>query len=458
MEITYNQQSEQCFTLHIHLTPEDYMPRAEKSLRKLNKEVAFKGFRKGTVPPDLVRRTYGSQVMADELNKMADNTFSTYIKDNNIDVFLRPVPIAQEDNPAVNINKPQPYNFAFDVCRQPKVALANPVEQGITFNQYHIQASETELDNYITNLRKQHGTDQDVEHITADSFIEVDITPLDETGTRHPEGETISNFIAIDMLKDEYAQQLIGLAVNTTINLPLLNAYKDREPAQVRDIIFRNTTNEAIANATQFQISVKRIIAIVPADMNRAFFERVLGSFTLAQDEATFRQEIQQNFDNSYKESADAYLKRSIWEYLEKNTSIAFDDEFLVKYLQNYYDKFDADKQEAILQDFKKSLSTNIIINDYFHQLELEKITDDELFDFAMEDVINTVSKQNPWIMQQLNYQMFIPLAKKWLSDESYRNRVVNTLAENKVLSALSEKVAKEEVPISAEEFQKLSS
>ena len=55
--------------LKVQITPDDYKPAVDTAIKKYSKQVNMPGFRKGMVPPGLVRKMYGKSLLVEELNK-----------------------------------------------------------------------------------------------------------------------------------------------------------------------------------------------------------------------------------------------------------------------------------------------------------------------------------------------------------------------------------------------------
>ena len=56
MNITQEKKDDLNLLVKIDLDTEDYMPKVESSIRDYSKKVQIKGFRKGKVPPGIVRK------------------------------------------------------------------------------------------------------------------------------------------------------------------------------------------------------------------------------------------------------------------------------------------------------------------------------------------------------------------------------------------------------------------
>ena len=68
MEVIKNQIDDLNIELTIALKAEDYAEQERKRLAAYRRNADFKGFRKGMVPPTLVKKIYGEQALYEAIN------------------------------------------------------------------------------------------------------------------------------------------------------------------------------------------------------------------------------------------------------------------------------------------------------------------------------------------------------------------------------------------------------
>ena len=79
----------------IQLVKEDYLPSVQKSLKKISKDAAIPGFRKGMVPIGHVKKLYGQSVFTDEILKVAGAKLEEHLVQTKAEIFARPIRILQ---------------------------------------------------------------------------------------------------------------------------------------------------------------------------------------------------------------------------------------------------------------------------------------------------------------------------------------------------------------------------
>src|SRR6476620_12214378 len=82
--------------LNITINKEDYLPSFEKSLKDYAKKANIPGFRKGMVPPGLVKKMYGNSVLTDELLRTVEQQLNNYVVEEKLDILAQPLPLPSD--------------------------------------------------------------------------------------------------------------------------------------------------------------------------------------------------------------------------------------------------------------------------------------------------------------------------------------------------------------------------
>ncbi len=62
----------------------------DEYIAKVRKNFSLKGFRKGHVPASVIKEKYGASIMADESDKIINETIKKIVNDNNLKLALSP--------------------------------------------------------------------------------------------------------------------------------------------------------------------------------------------------------------------------------------------------------------------------------------------------------------------------------------------------------------------------------
>ena len=91
MNITQEKTGDLTSTVKVELTQDDYQGKIDKTLKELQRNANLKGFRPGKVPMGIIKKMYGTQVLADEVNKTVSDSLNNYLKDNNLELLGHPL-------------------------------------------------------------------------------------------------------------------------------------------------------------------------------------------------------------------------------------------------------------------------------------------------------------------------------------------------------------------------------
>src|SRR5574344_2450456 len=82
------------------IVPADYEERVKKAIKDFRKKANMPGFRPGMVPEGLIKKQYGTSILAEEVNKLLQESLYNYIRENKINMLGEPLPT--EDNNNIN--------------------------------------------------------------------------------------------------------------------------------------------------------------------------------------------------------------------------------------------------------------------------------------------------------------------------------------------------------------------
>ena len=91
MNITLDKTSPVSAEITIKMGKEDYAPKVEKAIKEYSRKVQMPGFRAGKVPVALVKKMYGTQAKADEVNKLLQDSRFNYILENKVNMLGQPL-------------------------------------------------------------------------------------------------------------------------------------------------------------------------------------------------------------------------------------------------------------------------------------------------------------------------------------------------------------------------------
>ena len=118
MDIQFEKVGKVAGVLTINMVKADYEANVNKSLKDLGKKVQMPGFRPGHVPASLVKKMYGTQAKAEEVNKLLQDSLFDYIKTKKINMLGEP--LGSDKQEPQDIEKQDDFTFIFDIAIDPK--------------------------------------------------------------------------------------------------------------------------------------------------------------------------------------------------------------------------------------------------------------------------------------------------------------------------------------------------
>jgi FKBP-type peptidyl-prolyl cis-trans isomerase (trigger factor) len=156
MNIIKEQNDNLSLQLKISIDELDYNERVKKELNKLRGKAQMPGFRQGHVPFGMIQKMYGQAVLADEINKIIQESVGQFLEDEKIDLLGAPFPA--QDSPSIDFENDKQFDFTLNVLLTPEVNLDFLKTFPTTY--YKIKATDAAIDEQVTALRQRFGTEE----------------------------------------------------------------------------------------------------------------------------------------------------------------------------------------------------------------------------------------------------------------------------------------------------------
>lgn len=143
--------------LTLEVKAEDYAEIERKKLADARRKAEFKGFRKGMVPPAMIKKVYGDQILGESVNEVVGTELQKYIEDNKLNILGEP--LSSEKQPEIEWKSGNDFTFVFDLGLQPEVKIA--VEKSDSVNEYAITPSAADKKQMTESLKKFYESKKD---------------------------------------------------------------------------------------------------------------------------------------------------------------------------------------------------------------------------------------------------------------------------------------------------------
>ena len=203
--------------ISITVSPEDYQGKVKTILSDYQGKANLPGFRKGHVPIGMVKKMYGSSVMADEINKLLNENLNSYISEEKLQILGNPIPNIDEQ-PKESLNDGETFEFKYDIGLSPKFEIK--IDNKIKANYHSINIDDELLGKYTKDLTRRYGSTKEVDVVGENNLVNGKIDELDSNGEKVENGIHNHASIGLEYLENEKAKKaLIGKKLEESLEI-----------------------------------------------------------------------------------------------------------------------------------------------------------------------------------------------------------------------------------------------
>lgn len=414
--------------LNIELPAEQVDTQVASRLQDTAKRVKIDGFRPGKVPLSLVKSRYGASVRQEVLGELMQNAFIEAITQEKVNPAGAPKVEEDENN-----QEGQPFKFSATFEVYPEITLASLADKEVERPVSEI--SEDDLNELISNLRKQRATYQVAEK-AAELNDQVNLNFegfIGEEAFEGGKGENHDLVLGSGSFIPGFEDQLVGAKAgeekDVTVTFP--EDYQ-AENLKGKEAIFKCKINEV----KQQELP----------ELNEEFFEQ----FGVKEGgEEAFRAEVKKNMQVQLKQTLKDVTKSNVFKLLVEANPIevpqaAIDSEInnlKQQAIQQYNlgQAFDLNQipSEMFADQAKNNVILGLLVGEVIKRDELKassEAVDELLNDLAQsyhdpQEVINHY-KGNPELLRQVEGAALENLVVEKLLEETQVKEVSKTFAE----------------------------
>lgn len=359
----------------IEVGPADYEQRVEDALKKVQRQAQMPGFRPGKVPVGMVKKMYGKNILADELNKMLNDSIHKYITENKLDILGNPLPKADEQ---VDFEAGKNFTFKYDIGLAPIFEVE--VSDKTAFDYQVVKVDDALIEKYVKDVRRNYGTPANPEVAGEKDVVFVDINELDETGAIKPGGIFKSTSLGLERLKSDVARQkLTGVKKEDKIVMSNKELYADAIDASVGLGIDKEAAEQLNTN---LQLTVKNIARMEDAELNEELFNKVYGEGVVKTEEE-FRNKIREELGKMFEQDSDRKFYESVEKTLVDKINPQLPEDFLKRWLMAVNEKpVTLEQIENEFESWSRMMKWKLIENKIVKNNDL-KVTREEMIEEA---------------------------------------------------------------------------
>ena len=202
--------------LTIKMEKADYADRVEKALKDFRRKASMPGFRPGQVPMGLLKKRFGKDITAEEVNKLLGEKLYAYIKENNLNILGEPLP-SEDRQQDIDFDTMEEFSFAFDLALAPEFKAELSGEDTVDY--YDIQVDDKMIDGQVKMYTQRAGSYEHVDSYEAKDMVKGLLAELDENGNTKEGGVQVENAVLLPeyMKNDEQKAVFNGCKVNDVL-------------------------------------------------------------------------------------------------------------------------------------------------------------------------------------------------------------------------------------------------
>ena len=437
--------------LTIVVEESDYKADVEKTLKDYRKRANVPGFRPGQVPMGMVKRQYGTAVKVDVVNKFLGEQLQKYVVDNKIKMLGQP--LAKEGGEPVDLEKPAPYTFEFEIAVAPEFEAKLSGKDKIDY--YDIKVDDKLIDQQVDMFANRAGHYVKAEQYdsTQRDMLKGDLRELDENGNTLEGGVTVESAVLMpEYIKvDDQKKLFDGAKVGDIITWNPRKAYPDND-SEIASLL--KVEKDKVGEHTgDFSYQVTEVQRFEKAEVNAELWEGVYGKESGIKDEARFREAIAKGLKGQLEGDSDYKFMQDVRAHVEKKIGKLEYPEQLLKriMLANNKDK----DQEFVDKNYDQSIKelTWSMAKEQLAQAQNIKVEDADVLAAAKEMARAQFAMYG---MNNVPEEYVDNFAKEQLKKRENVDRFVDRALDTKLAAALKNVVKLNHKEVDIEEFNKM--
>ena len=444
MNITFENVDKVSALLTVNIEKTDYEEKVKKA-----EEISLPGFRPGKVPASLIQKRFGTEIKAEEINKLLSEEVNKYIRENKVNMMAEPLP-NEEKTPKMDFETQDSFTFAFDIALAPEFDAKISKKDKLTY--YDIKVDDALVDQQVQSYCQRGGHQVKADSYVAGDMVKGMLSQLDAEGNTLEGGIQVEQAVMLpEYMKNDGEKVLFtGAKVGDVITFNPAKAYNDS--AVELSSLLHITKEEAEEMKADFNFQVSEIMRYEPAKLSQELFDQMLGK-DVVKSEEEFRQFIKDDIKKSFTSDAEYQFTQDLRTYmLGRIGEVEFPEAILKRYMKLH----NADKgEEYVEENFKQSLP------ELLWHLAKEQLCDQLGVKVEHEDVLETAKAYTriqfaQYGMINLPEETITNYAAGMLKNEQQAQGLVERTVENKLAAKVKEAVTLKVKEVTMEEFKSI--
>lgn len=435
--------------LKVEIKSEDYQNIVKASLEKYRKSAKVPGFRPGKVPFGMIQKQYGKSVLAEELNKLANDSLYKFITEEKLEILGNPIPTADETFKG-DMENPGDFEFAYEIGFSPKFDI--PLSSRKSIEYFAVKVDNKLISDQIEDLRRRYGKMESTPEVGEKDMVMGLFRELDASGAPKENGVENNSTISMEFIKDKKAtKSLMGMKVDAAIELDPRTVSKDE-----KDLASMLGIEEAaIAGISKkFKFTVNDIKRMELAELNEELYDKLFPNQNV-KTESDMKAKVTTDLENMFKTDSDRLFTQSVYDFLMDKTKMTLPESFLKRWIKLSNEKpIDDETLNKEFDGYLKSMKWQLIQGRIFKENDIQ-ISNEEVMDFTKSLLVSNYAQYG---MPAPDDKELSETAMRLLKDKEQVNGIYDRITEKKLSDYFQANVPMKEKKLSYDDFVKKAS
>ena len=282
----------------VSVPTDEYESKFNTKITNVKTKAKIDGFRKGSVPKDVLEQRYGQSIHNEVINELIQESYPKAVTENNI----RPASSPQVSIDSEDPKKPIVYSATVEVFPEIKPKFS----RWTNYEEFEIEIDDSDIDHAIDDIKKRYGEWKDVKRESKlDDQVVIDF--FGKINGEEFEGNSAKDFklvLGSNSMIPGFEDSIIGKKPSKfSIKCTFPNDYFKNDLAGVE---------------AEFDIDLKNVQEITEANIDEELFKKLQMEI---KDKSEFRNEITERMKNEVATQEKELTKESIYETLLKTNN-----------------------------------------------------------------------------------------------------------------------------------------
>ncbi len=385
--------------LSIIVDKQEIKKKLDARLVELQSQIDIKGFRKGKVPPMVIKNQFGKAIYGEVVDKILKESTTKAIQDKKFKVA---------GQPKINLKtfgEGKDLNFELELDLLPEIKLQSFSKYKIS--DYSVKVDKKELDSRLTNLTKEYKNFEDRREGSKAELGNQIIFDYKATVQGKDFDGSKGNGVAIELGKDlflkDFDKQLIGVKIN--------------DIKKVKAVLPPNHPKKELANKEAiFECKIKNIKQSKESKLNDDFAKK-LG----AQDLSDLTKKVNDQISSQYTMALNSITKKEILDQLDKSHTFEIPKNLLDNEIKSNSKEATLNQDKNTIIETKKRIKLGLILNEC-GEVNNIKVTEEEIKN-EIQRQVKSMPGQEKFVFE---YYQKNPAATQHLQSSIYEEKVIN--------------------------------